>query len=120
MQFLVDNSVNRRSSFAGAFDQKHVLAADERFHEHGAPSTIPQYSATILRIPGPSESSPTGALFRKLTLLAPAGKDWLAVYTLEATGGWKLEISGCYIVPDNGAKVLSEVFSKITEAVVRG
>ena len=42
---------------------------------------------------------------QEVYITGPAGKDWLAVYTLEqqADGSWK--ISGCYLVPDKGAKV---------------
>lgn len=53
---------------------------------------------------GRLEASPTGPV-QEVYITGPAGRDWLAVYTLEqqADGSWK--ISGCYIVPDRGAKV---------------
>lgn len=42
---------------------------------------------------------------QEVYITGPAGKDWVAVYTLEKQqdGSWK--INGCYLQPDTGAKV---------------
>lgn len=42
---------------------------------------------------------------QEVYITGPAGKDWVAVYTLEKQpdGNWK--INGCYLQPDTGAKV---------------
>ncbi|MEP0520808.1 MAG: DUF4864 domain-containing protein [Hyphomicrobiales bacterium] len=42
---------------------------------------------------------------QEVYITGPAGKDWVAVYTLEkqSDGSWK--INGCFLQPDTGAKV---------------
>ncbi len=53
---------------------------------------------------GPIAQSQSGPM-QKVFLVGPDGKSYVAVYTLERQpdGSWK--ISGCYIVPDEGATI---------------
>lgn len=99
--FLADNSSTAFSFAAPSI--KNMFGSDERFM-----SMVRQQYPQVFRPQsfefGRLKSSPTGPV-QEAYITGPAGKDWLAVYTLEqqADGSWK--INGCYIVPDNGAKV---------------
>ncbi len=99
--FLADNSLTAFSFAAPSI--KNMFGSDERFM-----SMVRQQYPQVFRPQsfefGRLESSPTGPV-QEVFITGPAGKDWLAVYTLEqqADGSWK--INGCYIVPDRGAKV---------------
>lgn len=99
--FLANNSSSAFSFAAPSI--KNMFGTDERFM-----SMVRQQYPQVFRPQsfefGRIENSPTGPI-QEAYITGPAGKDWLAVYTLEqqADGSWK--ISGCYIVPDNGAKV---------------
>lgn len=99
--FLADNS-DAAFSFA-APSIKSMFGNEKRFM-----SMVRQQYPQVFRPQsfefGRLEASPTGPV-QEVYITGPAGRDWLAVYTLEqqADGSWK--ISGCYIVPDRGAKV---------------
>lgn len=99
--FLADNSSTAFSFAAPSI--KNMFQTEERFM-----SMVRQQYPQVFR-PRSFEfgrllDGPSGPV-QEVYITGPAGRDWLAIYTLEqqADGSWK--ISGCYLVPDRGAKV---------------
>lgn len=99
--FLANNSTTAFSFAAPSI--KNMFGSETRFMNMVRQQYPQVYRPQSFEF-GRLENSPTGPV-QEVYITGPAGKDWLAVYTLEQQpdGSWK--ISGCYIVPDNGAKV---------------
>lgn len=99
--FLANNSATAYSYAAPSI--KRMFQNDEQFmsmvQQQYQPVFRPQ-SFTFGRIADKGQGP-----VQEVYITGPAGKDWVAIYTLEKQpdGNWK--INGCYLQPDTGAKV---------------
>lgn len=99
--FKADNSVVAFSYAAPSI--KRMFQNDEHFMSMVRQQYQPVFSPRAFAF-GRLADKGQGPV-QEVYITGPAGKDWIAVYTLEkqADGNWK--INGCYLRPDNGAKV---------------